>query len=708
MAASAVEGLRKLEYRGYDSAGLAVGPELRTFRAVGNVAKLSALVDDASSEKIESSDGKDGDKLVNYKANAVIAHTRWATHGQVVRENCHPVVSGDGAFAVVHNGVITNCIQLRATLEKADVERNRPGYSFYSETDTEVIAALLKLAYDVAIEECPEEVPPFASIVSRVIESVDGAMAIVVMSKHYPGEIVAFRRESPLHVAVVHEDAELQSANEQLPTRSVVISSDSGAIVDHAKYAITLEDMDLVHVGPTDGKCYSVVHMDHLDGENVVVNVTDMDGDDIPAGEDDAVDPDDTDGASRSSSGCVRRWRRMSSVAFSNVASCGSLKKVGRVLLRLSEDASSYHKGIYDHFMLKEIHEQPRSLMDTMRGRVNIKTGDIHLGGMSEHRDVLKKARSWMFIACGTSYNACRAAQLTFDALNNVPTVVELASSVMDREPAVCKDTVYVFVSQSGETADTLRACRYVMGKGGFAVGITNVVGSALSRETVCGIHLNAGRELGVASTKAYTSQIVALTMLAAYSMEDTPGHQEAWREITEALENLPVMVNKILALNDSICAVARLIVDATFVLMVGRGVHSATCLEGALKLMELSYIPTGGVIAGELKHGTLAIMEESLMTVVVATRNAYFDDTLSAFSQICARKGRPIVLCTEGDEENFRAKASAIVAVPKCSKWVDSIVAVIPLQLLAYHVANAMGRDVDQPRNLAKSVTVG
>jgi glucosamine--fructose-6-phosphate aminotransferase (isomerizing) len=377
-----------------------------------------------------------------------------------------------------------------------------------------------------------------------------------------------------------------------------------------------------------------------------------------------------------------------------------------RSIQTLEIELAEIMKGSFDHFMQKEIYEQPESVVNTMRGRVNFENHQVTLGGLRGFTQIIRRARRIIFIACGTSYHSCMATRAIFEELNEIGTQAELASDFLDKGSPIFRDDVCIFVSQSGETADTILAMRYCLERGALCVGVTNTVGSSISRETHCGVHINAGPEIGVASTKAYTSQYIALVMMALQLAQDTTSKTERRKEIIDGLYRLPGHIKEVLASDDKL---QKLAVDTLgqekSLLILGRGYQNATCLEGALKIKEISYIHSEGIFAGELKHGPLALIDEHMPILLIMTQDALYPKVQSALQQVTARKGNPIIICNTGDEN--LTKHHQTIEVPKTSDCLQGLVNIIPLQLLSYHLAIMKGVDVDFPRNLAKSVTV-
>ncbi|KAK7903752.1 glutamine--fructose-6-phosphate transaminase (isomerizing) [Exophiala xenobiotica] len=677
-----LNGLSRLEYRGYDSAGLAIDGDKRNevfaFKEVGKVAKLRELVAES---------GVDMTKV--FDSHAGIAHTRWATHGQPSRINCHPHRSDPKwEFAVVHNGIVTNYKELRALLEGK-------GFRFESDTDTECIAKLAKFLYD----SHPDI--DFTTLGKAVIKELQGAFGLLMKSVHFPSEVIAARKGSPLVIGVktqkrmkvdfvdveYSEDggalpAERANHNVALkkqapgllspgghlapPDKSLLhrsqsraflsddgmpqpaeffLSSDASALVEHTKKVLYLEDDDIAHIH---------------DGQLNIHRLTKDDG-------------------------------------TSNV----------RAIQTIELELQEIMKGKFDHFMQKEIFEQPESVVNTMRGRLDVANQTVTLGGLRQYISTIRRCRRIIFIACGTSYHSCMAVRGVFEELTEIPIAVELASDFLDRQAPVFRDDTCVFVSQSGETADSLMALRYCLERGALTVGVVNVVGSSISMLTHCGVHINAGPEIGVASTKAYTSQFVAMLMFALSLSEDRASKAQRRIEIIESLGKVSEQVREILKLNDSIKEMcAKFLQNQKSLLLLGRGSQHATALEGALKIKEISYLHCEAVMSGELKHGVLALVDENLPIIMILTRDDIFAKSLNAYQQVIARNGRPIVICNIDDPE-FPPSKTERIQVPKTVDCLQGLLNVIPLQLIAYWLAVAEGLNVDFPRNLAKSVTV-
>lgn len=658
-------GLKRLEYRGYDSAGLAIdgdNNDILIYRQVGKVKALEQLIKEDTKLDLKKT----------FLSHTGMAHTRWATHGQPSQRNSHPQRSDpNNEFLVVHNGIITNFKEIKTVLEKK-------GYQFESDTDTECIAKLTKYIYD---SQKSNKQLNFTNLVKAVVKELEGAFALIFKSTHFPNEMVAARRGSPLLVGVKTEkklkvdfvdvefgngetipesESKMSAADVPKMHRSqsraflsedgmpqpieFFLASDPSAVIEHTKRVLYLEDDDIAHI------CEGELHIHRL-----------------------------------------RREDGMSSV---------------RLIQTLELELAEIMKGQYDHFMQKEIFEQPESVVNTMRGRVNFDTHKVTLGGLKAYLATIRRCRRIVFCACGTSYHSAIATRAIFEELTEIPVSVELASDFLDRRTPIFRDDVCVFISQSGETADTILALRYCLERGALCVGITNTVGSTISRETHCGVHINAGPEVGVASTKAYTSQYISLIMMAIQLSEDRISMTERRNAIIDELHELPRHIKEVLKLDAQLQSLAK---DVLFkeksLLIMGRGYQHATCLEGALKIKEISYMHSEGILAGELKHGPLALIDENMPVIIIMTKDSYYPKVQSALQQVTARKGQPIVICNEGDTSLINKYRS--IAVPQTVDCLQGLLTIIPLQLLSYHLAVFHGVDVDFPRNLAKSVTV-
>ena len=661
-----LNGLRRLEYRGYDSAGLAVdanGPEdVAIIKSSGTV---QCLADTVHKEKASGARLEKNHSLLRHIG---VAHTRWATHGAPSATNSHPQVSDPTCqFVVVHNGIITNYKPLKESLLSK-------GYTFESETDTEVIAKLLKYLYETVREN--GKPPSFPRLVMHLMHSIEGAYALLLRSTVYPHEIIACKQGSPLVLGLrpAGGRSEIRVTRSTLkngtgkrpglsPGKSrerrmeYFFSSDSSALVEHTAQVVYLEDHDIVHVD-RNGELEMYHYAEHSEG--VVLN---------------------------------------------------------RTIATLDLEIEQLMKGEYPHFMLKEIFEQPETLTQTMRGRVynnNTKMNGefgVLLGGLSERSADIRRSTRIIFVACGTSFHACLAARQVMEELTELPVAIELASDFLDRRTPLFRSDVCVFVSQSGETADTLAALKYAKKCMALTVGIVNVVGSSIARMTDCGVHLNAGCEIGVASTKVYTSQIVVMVIIALQLSVDSMAKQARRHEILKALLELPRKVQEALDKTDKKMALlAERFRDNSSILLFGRGYHYATCLEGALKIKEVSYIHTEGIHAGELKHGPLALVDENMPVILFANNDSCAPKLMNALHQLAARGAYSNLMIIGADRngeitQQFSDSAE-LVSVPDTVDCLQCVLSIIPMQLFSYHLAVSKGLNVDQPRSLAKSVT--
>jgi glucosamine--fructose-6-phosphate aminotransferase (isomerizing) len=590
-----MEGLKRLEYRGYDSAGIAVqnGKGLETRKAAGKITQLEQLI---GASPIHGSIG--------------IAHTRWATHGPPTETNAHPHVTEDGAFAVVHNGIIENATALRQHLEER-------GHVFSSETDTEVLAHLMEEMYTDSLEQA----------VIDALHLVEGTYGIAVMCNRDPDKIVVARKGSPLLVG--------------LGEGEYYVASDASAILAHTRQVIYLADGDLA-VLTRDG--YRVLDMQ--------------------------------------------------STALT------------RSVSQIDWDLDQIERGGYAHFMLKEIVEQPQTVANTMRGRLLMEEGTAKLGGLNLTDDELLEIDNIIITACGTSWHSALIGEHMLEELTRIPVEVEYASEFRYRNPIVNNRTLCIVISQSGETADTLAAMREAQRRGARTLGLVNVVGSTIPRESDGGMYLHAGPEIGVASTKAFTSQVVALALLTLKLGRLHDVSNLRGREIIDALQALPEQIQQILDRAPEIESLAEEFKRAANFLYLGRGYNFPTALEGALKLKEISYIHAEGYPAAEMKHGPIALIDELMPVVFIAPHDSVFDKLVSNVQEVKARKGKVIALTTR-DEPALAGCVDYELRIPETIDMLTPVLAAVPLQLLAYYIAVKRGADVDQPRNLAKSVTV-
>jgi glutamine---fructose-6-phosphate transaminase (isomerizing) len=596
-----IKGLKRLEYRGYDSAGVALmnANEIRTYKKKGKVINLEEF---AEQHDITGTIG--------------IGHTRWATHGEPNDANAHPHISGDDELALVHNGIIENYDVLKEGLKAR-------GHIFKSDTDTEVLVHLIediKRHENVDLEEA----------VRLALSSVIGAYAIVVLSKKEPNRIVAARKSSPLVVGIGEGG-------------DFYLASDATPIVEYTKNVVYLEDEEIAII-------------DRETGLKII-----------------------------------------------NIANQVQTPYVQQLEMELE----ALEKGGYEHFMLKEIYEQPRSIYDCFRGRLNVADGWVGLGGIRDYERKLINANRIVMVACGTSWHAAQVGEYLIEDLARIPVEVEYASEFRYRNPIIGENDVVIAISQSGETADTLAALGLAKSKGATILGICNVVGSSISRVTDAGSYTHAGPEIGVASTKAFTAQVTVLTLMAL-SLARSKGtlSESKLRTLLSDLEAVPAKVQKILEKAKDIEAIAEVYKNASNALYLGRGNCFPVALEGALKLKEISYIHAEGYPAAEMKHGPIALIDEEMPVFVIATKGTSYEKVVSNIQEVKARKGKIIAIVTEGDTQ-VRAIADHVIEIPDTDENLVPLLATIPLQLLSYYIAIMRGCNVDQPRNLAKSVTV-
>lgn len=594
-----IKGLQRLEYRGYDSAGVALlsHGKLNTYKKAGKVSEL-----------VKFTEGKD------VSGHTGMGHTRWATHGEPTDRNAHPHASESQIFSIIHNGIIENYAAIKEALKSK-------GHTFSSDTDTEVLIHFIEDIYQaekVSLEEA----------VRLALDEVVGAYAIVILSKLEPHKLIAARRGSPIVLGIGEGE--------------FFVASDASPIVEYTKNVAYLNDNEIALI------------------DNGVLTVK-------------------------------------------TIANQIKTPYIQELELQLE----AIEKGGYDHFMLKEIYEQPRSIWDSMRGRLDAKSGKLRLGGISEFEAKFVNAKRIIICACGTSWHAGLVAEYLFEDLCRIPVEVEYASEFRYRNPVIFEDDVVIAISQSGETADTLAAIELAKQKGATIFGVCNVVGSSIPRATHAGAYTHAGPEIGVASTKAFTAQVAVLTLMALQIAKKKGTITESrFQTLLTELEAIPSKVEKVLLLNDEIKNLAAKFMNATNALYLGRGYGFPVALEGALKLKEISYIHAEGYPAAEMKHGPIALIDEEMPVVVIATKGANFEKVVSTIQEIKARKGIIIAIVTEGDKE-VRTMADHVIEIPETDDILVPLVSVIPLQLLSYHIAVMRGCNVDQPRNLAKSVTV-
>ncbi len=596
-----LKGLHRLEYRGYDSAGVAMVNGNGTL----NVYKCKGKVDDLE----RFLEGKDVAGTIG------IAHTRWATHGVPNDTNAHPHYSESGGIALIHNGIIENFRVLKDALIAN-------GYTFRSSTDSEVLVNLIE--YIRTTERCP-----LLTAVQQALKQVVGAYAIAVLEKDNPDEIIAARQSSPMVIGIGQGE--------------YFLSSDAASIVEYTE--------NFVYVG---------------DGEVAVIH----------------------------------RNRPLKVLTLDNEEEHVDIRK-----LKLS--ISQLEKGGYPHFMLKEIYEQPHTLVDCIRGRINPETGEVKLSGVIDHREKFMNARRIVFVACGTSWHASLIGEHLIENICRIPVEVEYASEFRYRNPIIRPDDIVIAVSQSGETADTLAAVELARKAGAFVYGICNVVGSSIARATDSGSYIHVGPEIGVASTKAFTGQVTVMAMLAlAVGREKGTVSDEYYREVSQALLKLPETMNEVLKTDAQIKDLAKIFTYARNFIYLGRGYNYPTALEGALKLKEISYIHAEGYPAAEMKHGPIALIDAEMPVVAIATPDRTYEKSASNIEEVKARGGK-IIAVVARDDEQMRKRADYVIEVPVITECLMPLVVSIPLQLLAYYIAVYKGRNVDQPRNLAKSVTV-
>ncbi|HNQ82174.1 MAG TPA: glutamine--fructose-6-phosphate transaminase (isomerizing) [Bacteroidales bacterium] len=594
-----MKGLYRLEYRGYDSAGIAIlNDELSVLKTKGKVADLETLT-----------------KNMALEGTIGIAHTRWATHGEPNDINAHPHYSQSKNLAIIHNGIIENYL----TLKKELINR---GYKFTSNTDTE---ALIHLIEDIQLNEKVDLVEAVRIALNQVV----GAYAIVIISKNHPDMLIAARKSSPLVVGIGAEE--------------LFVASDATPIVEYTKDVVYLNDEELA---------------------------------------------------------ILRRGKPLKIITIKN-------KEKTPYIQKLELNLSALEKSGFEHFMLKEIFEQPRSIRDSLRGRLRLQEGTVSLGGIVDYEQKLMNAERIIIVACGTSWHAGLVGEYLLEELARIPVEVEYASEFRYRNPILCEKDVVIAISQSGETADTLAAIELAKGRGATILGICNVVGSSIARATHAGSYTHAGPEIGVASTKAFTAQVAVLAMMALTiaSKKGTIPKSRFLRIIHE-LDLIPEKVEKTLQVDPLVRSIAEMYKDHRNFLYLGRGYNFPVALEGALKLKEISYIHAEGYPAAEMKHGPIALIDEEMPVVFVATNKGTYEKVLSNIQEVKARKGKIIAIVTEHDEQ-VREMADHVIEIPETEEMLVPLLATVPLQLLSYHIAVMRGCNVDQPRNLAKSVTV-
>ncbi len=596
-----IKGLKRLEYRGYDSAGVALigdNGKLNVYKAKGKVAELEAFVRD-----------KDISGTIG------IAHTRWATHGEPCTENAHPHYSSSENLALIHNGIIENYSTLKSKLQDQ-------GFSFRSSTDTEVLVQLVEYIQQTNQID-------LITAVQLALRQVIGAYAIAIIEKQHPDEIIVARKSSPLVVGIGKDE--------------FFLASDATPIIEYTDQVIYLEDEEICHIRR--GKELKIVNLHNVEKKHTIEQVT---------------------------------------------LSLGQIEKGG-----------------YPHFMIKEIMDQPACMMDCMRGRINVEASNIVLSAIIDNKDKLLSARRFIIVACGTSWHAGLIGKHLIESFCRIPVEVEYASEFRYRNPVVSEDDVVIAISQSGETADTLAAVELAKQKGAFIYGICNAIGASIPRATHTGSYIHVGPEIGVASTKAFTGQVAVLTMLAlTLAREKGTIDEDTFRTVLKEFSRIPEQMQQVLTLNDKIAELSKIFTYAHNFIYLGRGYSYPVALEGALKLKEISYIHAEGYPAAEMKHGPIALIDAEMPVVVLATKNRLYEKVLSNVQEIKARKGRVIALITEGDTV-MPEIADFCIKLPDLPECLTPLISTLPLQLLAYHIAVCKGLDVDQPRNLAKSVTV-
>jgi glucosamine--fructose-6-phosphate aminotransferase (isomerizing) len=600
-----VNGLKRLEYRGYDSTGVMIydGENMQLSKTKGKVSDLESIVDKEEERK---------------KGNIGMGHTRWATHGVPNDVNSHPHFSESEDLVIVHNGIIENY----DTIKKELISR---GYTFKSDTDTEV---LINLIQEVKINEGCK----LGKAVQLALTSVVGAYAIAVFDKTNPDEIIVARLGSPIAIGVGEDNKEF------------FVASDASPFVEFTKNAIYLEDEEM-----------AIIKV----GEEVIIRKINDD-----------------------------------SIVDANVQ-------------ELQMSLEQIEKGGYDHFMLKEIHEQPKAITDTFRGRMLAKENIIKMSSIEDNLDKFLNADRIIIIACGTSWHAGLVAEYLIEDMARIPVEVEYASEFRYRNPIITDRDIVIAISQSGETADTLAAIKLAKSKGAFVYGVCNVVGSSIARETHSGAYTHAGPEIGVASTKAFTTQITVLTLIALKLGRANKSLSEAaFENYIQKMELIPKQVEELLKIDEHVKSIAAVYKDATNCLYLGRGFNFPVALEGALKLKEISYIHAEGYPAAEMKHGPIALIDENMPIFVIATNKGHYEKVVSNIKEIQARAGKIIAIVTEGDTA-VREIADHIIEIPETEEALTPLLTTIPFQLLSYHIAVMLNKNVDQPRNLAKSVTV-
>lgn len=594
-----IKGLKRLEYRGYDSAGVALlNGDMTVFKKAGKVSDLETIVDGTRTH-----------------ASIGIGHTRWATHGEPNDRNAHPHLSQSGNLAVIHNGIIENYAAIKEELTKR-------GYVFHSDTDTEVLVNLIE-------EVQKQENTSLDNAVRIALNQVVGAYAIVVLNKKNPDQLLAARKGSPLVIGIGEDE--------------FFVASDASPIIEYTKNVVYLDEQE-----------YAIINRD----------------------------------------------------GSYQIRTLGNLEKSPEIK-KLEFSIETIEKGGFEHFMLKEIYEQPRAIEDSLRGRMNASQGWIKLGGFNEYSNRISRAERFLITACGTSWHSGLIGEYMIEDLARVPVEVEYASEFRYRNPIITEHDVVIAISQSGETADTLAAINLAKERQALIYGICNVIGSSIARTSHAGSYTHAGPEIGVASTKAFSTQVSLITLIALQMAEHRGTISTSrMREILYELENIPKKIEETLQLDAQIKEIAAIYKDATNFLYLGRGYNFPVALEGALKLKEISYIHAEGYPAAEMKHGPIALIDENMPVVFLATNKSAYEKIVSNVQEVKARKGKIIAVVNKGDT-HIRELADHLIEVPETEEILSPLITIVPLQLLAYHIAIMRGCNVDQPRNLAKSVTV-
>ena len=594
-----IKGLKRLEYRGYDSSGVALlSNDINLYKKQGKVSELENFTK-----------GKDVSSTIG------IGHTRWATHGAPNDVNAHPHSSNDGKLAIIHNGIIENY----ASLKKELINR---GHVFTSETDTEVLVHLIEEVKK--IENCS-----LLEAVQLALKEVIGAYAIVILSNETPDTLIVAKKSSPLVIGVGKDE--------------FYVASDATPIIEYTKDVLYLEDEDIAVL--TKGK---EIQLTNIKNQQKTANT-----------------------------------------------------------IELEMKIEAIEKGGYEHFMLKEIYEQPTSIRNSMLGRLNAINGEVVMGGIEEYEHKFMNAKRIIFVACGTSWHAGLVGEYMIESLARIPVEVEYASEFRYRNPIINSDDIVIAISQSGETADTLAALEIAKQKGALIYGICNVVGSSIARATDAGSYTHAGPEIGVASTKAFTAQVTILAQMALTLAKKKGSISESrYRELSQELNNIPNVVEEVLKTNAAVEYISEIYKDARNFLYLGRGINFPVALEGALKLKEISYIHAEGYPAAEMKHGPIALIDAEMPVVAIATKKNSYEKVVSNIQEVKARSGKIIAVVTKGDTA-VKEIADHVIEIPDVDDFFDPLITVIPLQLLSYHIAVMRGCNVDQPRNLAKSVTV-